>query len=146
MLLGIGCWAPADQNLRSGVRGWRRDCSSCEWTSNTLQSKASSCLLGWRGEMWGPSLTLSPSLWLTGEVLSMCWEFIGPTTAAREAQWEMGPARKSQGWEKTLYSSCYPTRTLGKWPIIFALNFSIRSTLLEFLLNDTNHPRDPGQL
>ena len=36
----------ARKNLRSGVRGWRRDCNSCEEASSALQGKAVSCLLG----------------------------------------------------------------------------------------------------
>lgn len=148
MLPGFGCWAPARQNQRSAVRSWRKDRSSiCEWARNILKSKAFSCLLGWRA---GNSGTLCD----THAFSAAHWEGVicelgiprGLCCTTQEARCEMGQVRRRKGWEKKLHSSWYSTWTLGKWPTIFALNFSIRSTLLEFLLNYTNHLQDPGHL
>lgn len=127
MLPRIRCSAPARQN-QIRIRG---SLSSLFWP-----------FLGEEGEILGPSVIFIPLSW---PIVS--WEFTrGHYCPMREAQCEMGPARKSRGWEGSCTSSWYSTQTLGKWPIIFSLNFSIRLTLLEFLLNYTNHPRDPGHL
>lgn len=76
----------------------------------------------------------------------MSWEFTEATTAAPGGTLGGGPRQEKPelGKEPAQISLCNPNT--WKLTIIFALNFSIRSALLEFLLNDTNHPWDPGQL
>lgn len=112
------------------------------WATNMFQSKSFLAFLGDVWEILGPSLP-----WPRGELPSVSWEFTkGHYCPTREAQCEMAPTRKSRSWEGSRTSSWCSARTLGKWPSISALNLSIRSTLLEFLLNYTNHPQDPGQL
>lgn len=91
MLPGFDSKHLARKNLRTGVRGWRRDCNGCEEASNALRARLFFASRVKRGRLGFPSVTLT-LLAYWGDTICSTWE----------AQCEIRPARKSRSWERKL--------------------------------------------